>query len=1004
MVPSAEIRTLGPLQIVVDNEVLEIAGRRQRVILAMLALRPNTVVSVEQLIDAVWDTTPPPTARTQVQICVSALRRLFRSSGCPWRLRTRSDGYLLEAAEEQVDHLLFRRQLESARAHEKAGELDRAVRELRAALALWRGPALSGVMSDLVQRNAVRLDDSRMRANVERIRMELELGRHAEVCADLQLLVEEHPLHEELHGYLMLALYRCGRQAEALEAFRRARTILIEKVGVEPSSELRLLERAILNHDKTLDLPFSGVRTAEHAEPGTAETALIPGQLPAVLADFTGRESHLAGIQQWLGGEASARGNSGYQPTRVVVISGRCGVGKSSLAIRAAHALADDYPDGHLYANLRELAPEGSSARVIGRFLRALGVEGSAIPEDPDECAAAFRTRLVGKRLLVVLDDAVSEQQVLPLLPGCATCAVIVTSRTKLSALPGAHRVHVEELDDAQSVELLSRIVGEDRIEAERTGALRLARLCGGLPLALRIAGARLVAKPHWPVRKLVGRLSDEARRLDELTHGYLELRSPLALTYASLDPSAQRLFRLVSLVEMHEFPGWVAAALLDTELDVAEDVLERLVDENVLDVVEYPQERLVRYRMHDLIRIYARERLHATESAEDRDAAARRLLGAWLTRADQAHHAEYGGDYTVVRGDGQRWVAPGGELLALDGSPIAWWEGDRVALTAAVRQAAAIGADEVCWELALRSVTLFESRGCFDDWWETTTVALRVARKAGNTRGSAAMLYSLGTLHLFRQRLDEAERQFAEALALFERCGDSHGMGLVLRNAAHLDWLRGDTTAMLAKYEEALGRLREAGDLMGEAHVLCNLAKYRLSIEDHRGARELLDGAYGISVETGCVRGQAQALYRYAELHLRAGDLDEAEAALDSTLALVREVCDRIGEVHALYGLGMVYTKQQRRDRAEELLRRALSLAKLVGAEQLEEQIGYGLAELAFAGGDLSAVTRYRAAVGTRTPDPDRVRIGKTVAESDAAGADHGTVGQLGTRCRSGG
>lgn len=994
------MRVLGPLHIVVNGEVVEISGRRQRVIVSMLALSPNAVVSVDQLIDAVWDTAPPPTARTQIQICVSALRRLFRDANCPWRLRTHPHGYLLEISDECVDHQRFRRRVELARAREQAGDLDGAVAELRAALTLWRGSALGGVRSDFVRRTAVRLDDSRTHANVDRVRLELELGRHAEVCADLRLLVEEHPLHEELHGYLMLALYRCGRQAEALEAFRRARTMLVERVGVEPSSRLCTIERAILNQDKTLDVPSSTVRTVEQLDTVRDEAPLVPGQLPSGVADFTGRESYLAEITQWLTGTAVADRGRGVQPMRVVAISGRGGVGKSSLAIRAAHALAADYPDGHLYADLRDVAP-GDSAGVLGGFLRALGVAGGAIPDDPAERTAAFRTRLVGKRMLVVLDDAVDERQVLPLLPGSPTCAVIVTSRTKLSALPGAHRVHLDELDDEQSTELLSRIVGEDRVRAEREAALELSRLCAGLPLALRIAGARLVAKPHWSVRKLVGRLADETGRLDELSHGHLELRSNIALTYRNLSEAARRLFRLVPLVEAHEFPGWVAAALLDTDADGAEDVLEALVDEHVLDVIEYPSHRLVRYRMHDLIRIYARERLLETESTEERDRTVGRVLGAWLARADRAHREEYGGDCAVVHSGAERWRPPGAESVSDTGSA-AWWEGDRAALTATVRQAASVGADDACWDLALTSVTLYEARGYFDDWLKTSTIALDAVERAGNRRGRAAMKYSLGTLHLVQKRFDEAEACLGEALALFGECGDSHGVALVLSNAAQLDWARGRTSAMLEKYSRALRTFRRVGDRMSEASVLCGLAEYRLSVRDESGVRELLDDAYALSERARCPRGQAQALYHYAELHLGRGDLLRAGSALNRTLHLVREAGDRIGEVRALYGLGTVRTRQHRLVQAEALFENALSLARLVGEEQLEAQIRYGLAEVAFAKRDVVAATRHCAAARElfrRTDAPAwQTRSRRLLHELSTLGAAPAAARSLGT------
>ena len=947
-----ELRLLGPLELVSDSGPVDLGGARQRTVLSVLALNKNRVTPVERLVDAVWGAAPPTTARSQVQICISALRKLFGGVGATTAIQTRPPGYLLELSDTELDSACFTRMVAEARSQTVDGKLAQASGTLRGALALWRGAALTGIDSDVVRRDAVLLEDRRMAAEEERLRIDLELGRHEEISGELQVLVEAQPLREKLHGFLMLALYRSGRQAEALQAFRRARAVLVDEVGVEPGAELQELERAILNRDPAVGAPETTRHAPEPVRVAPSETLLtVPRHLPAGIADFTGRDAQIGVIKRLLSGEQDPFA------VRIVSIAGRGGVGKSSLAIRIAHELGDAYPDGHLYADLREPDDDDRTPELHARFLRALGVLGPAVPEDHRERAEMYRTRTAGKRLLVVLDDAAGEEQVLPLLPGSPSCAVIVTSRARLSGLPGAHRVDVDVFEVGHSLELLGRIIGAQRVSAEQQAAVELVDFCDGLPLALRIAGARLASRPHWRIEDLVRRLGDEARRLDELAHRGIELRSNIALTYQSLGARGQRLFRLIALVEAPDFPDWTAAALLDTDLPSASEVLESLVDAQVLDTVVYPGEHEVRYRFHDLIRVYARERLQDSETATDREAALARLLGAWLALAEQAHRQEYGGDYTVLHGSAHRWRPPGAAALV---NPLAWWETERRALLAAIRQAAAAGMSELCWDLALTSVTMFEAKGYFDEWQETSSLALGLAARTGNDRGRAAMLYSLGSLHLAQRRLDKADECFAEALELFSAQNDDHGRALVLRNAAFVDWLRRDFLATLEKYGEALELMRAAGDRIGEAHVLCNLARIRIDEGAESRATELLDEALAISRQAGCLRVEAQVLYRFTELYLRADKIDLARPVLHRVLRIVRQIGDRVGEAYALHGLGFVRYREGRLDNAEATLAHALTAAREAGELFVEAQIYFTLGEIAQAKGDDQAAQTH--------------------------------------------
>jgi tetratricopeptide (TPR) repeat protein len=672
----------------------------------------------------------------------------------------------------------------------------------------------------------------------------------------------------------------------------------------------------------------------------------MPRRLPASIADFTGRDEQLATIRRALSGDDE---HVRYG-TRIVAISGKGGVGKSTLAIRAAHELRDVYPDGHLYADLA--APPGADRvrGVLDRFLRALGVEGAAIPDDVEEKSDMYRSRLANRRFLVVLDGAASEDEVVPLLPAGAGCAVITTCRSPLSGLPGVELISIAPFDVGPSLQMLAKIIGPERLAAERDAAVELVEFCGHLPLAMRIAGARLASRPHWRLEILVSRLRNTARRLDELSYRGLELRSSIGLTYRILGEDAKALFRLFSLVSTPDFPGWTAAALMDSDTFDAEDMLEHLVESQLLDTVACPREH-PRYRFHDLIRVYAQERLQDEGSDDERHAAVVRLVGAWLAKAEDAHRKEYGGDYTILHGSGPRW-RPADDAGEIE-DPIAWLESERPSLVAAVRLAAAAGEDELCWDLALTSVTLFEVKSHFDDWRETAEVALAATERAGNRRGQAAMLYSLGALAMSQRRLAVAEERFAAALEIFRADGDAHGCALVLRNAAMVDRLRNRSTATFAKYDEALGLMRQVGDLAGEAGVLGSLAKMRIDEGATEHARELLDRALECTRRCGYLRGEAQVVIRFAELHLGENQVHEAHQALNRVLLIVRNVGDRIGEAHALYGMGVVRQRTGRLDNATSTLQHAHSLARQVGERLIEAQSLYALGEIAMARGN---------------------------------------------------
>lgn len=634
-------RLLGPLEVCYGGKQAIIRPGRQEIVLCVLLLNANRVVSIDRLIDAVWDTEPPATARTQVQICVSALRANLGRIGLPASIVTKSPGYLMQVADVELDAQMFAAHVAAADDAVRAGDPAKAAGRLESALALWRGPALAGLHSPVLQRIAVQFDERRLSATETRFDLELRLGRHRHLVDELSELVNAYPLRERPRALLMLALYRSGRQADALDVYRTGRALLIDQLGLEPGDELRALEAMIL-------------------------------------------------------------------------------------------------------AGGADLAPAD---------------EGPARAPETDV------------------------------------------------------------LNAEQALELLANVVGKGRIEAEPAAAQALFRLVGGLSLAMRIVAARLAARPHWSLAWMLERLSDERRRLDELTHGDLTVRASLAVTYDGLAPEARKLLRLLSLFDGASFPGWFAAALLDIDFYAAFDLLELLVDAQMLEIAGLDLGGGPRYRFHDLIRLFAREQLDSDESAEDRLAAVTRVTGGWLAIVDEAHRRIYGGDFTVLHGDAPRLPPPQSYMDGvLADDPFRWLDAEHANLCAAVELAAASGLAEASWDLACTLATAFEAQCLFDDWARTHERALTAVRAAGNRRGEAALLRSLGSLWRSRARPDEvADKYLLPALAMFAELGDRRGAALALRDLGLLDRGYLDGKRAYELFEQAEHRLGRVHAKLGQ-------------------------------------------------------------------------------------------------------------------------------------------------------------------------------------------
>ncbi|HET6856648.1 MAG TPA: BTAD domain-containing putative transcriptional regulator, partial [Streptomyces sp.] len=539
-----------------------VGGARQRTTLSLLLLSPDRTVSVDTLVHEVWNGSPPATARTQIAIVIAALRKTFKAVGAPDdTIVTTHPGYLLNTSGHSVDLVDFTELVARAELDAREQRLEDAAQHYTRALGLWRGPALVGVSGRTVEEAAGRLGEHRINAYDDATALQLALGRHNELVPELTVAVREHPLRERTRHHLMLAQYRAGRRAEAMESYRDARAQFIEDLGLEPGPELRELHDLILHDDPSLAPAAAVASVAQAAQP---QVAVVPSELPPDVPGFTGRGAELAALDGLI-----ASGSAQQVPT-VGLITGVAGVGKSGLALHWAHRAAEMFPDGRLFADLRGYDGRHeptSVGDVLSRFLRSLGVPGQQVPDGFDDRVSLYRSLLAERRVLIVLDDVRTFAQLRPLLPGSGTSCVLITSRDQLEQLvtwPQGARIHLGVLPPDAAVELVGRIAGEDRIGAARTDAARLVELCDRLPLALRIAAARLASKPHWSVRHLVDRLSDERRRLDELSQGESQVRAGFALSYRYLDADVARLYRRLGLLDLPDFTSWVGAALLD--------------------------------------------------------------------------------------------------------------------------------------------------------------------------------------------------------------------------------------------------------------------------------------------------------------------------------------------------------------------------------------------------------------------------------------------------------
>ena len=905
------IGLLGSLQVRVDGAAVAVPAARQRALLAVLAVRAGELVPTDELAETVWDGMPPNRAAATIRNYVKRLR--FRLGPAGKHIVTCRPGYRLEVAEDELDLRLFTRLCRDGGAAVRAGDWAAAFEGLGQALGLWRGTPFADAGCERLQREqAPPLTELRLQAAEWHAEVGLALGRHAELASELAGWCAAEPLRERFAVLRMLALYRSGRQADALAAYQQARRMLVNELGVEPGEELRRLHQQILARDPALAAPAE--RDAVPPDGRTASSAAAPGgepdvaralprQLPAAVARFAGRSGEL-GMLAGLA-EQAASGVGGT--VMISAIGGTAGVGKTALAVLFAHQVAGLFPDGQLYADLRGFSPSGDPvdpARVVRGFLGALGVAPQAIPADAEAQAALYRSVLAGKRVLVVLDNARDAAQARPLLPGgSAGCLVVVTSRSQLAglaAVEGARLLPLGLLAEQEARELLAGRLGAGRVEAEPAAAAELIRLCARLPLALAITAARAAACPEHPLEALAAELRAAGGPLDALDTGdpTASVRSVFSWSYQQLSPAAARLFRLLGIHPGPDITASAAASLVGVEPAQARHLLAELARAHL--VAEHAPGR---YAFHDLLRAYADEQARALDGDAARRAAVGRALDHYLHTAHAAA-VLVNPSHTSLR---IASPVPGvaSEHFVGQRQALAWFEAEHHVLLAAAALAAGTGFERHAWQLPLAIGDYLDAGGY---WHELAAVArngLDAATRLGEVGGQAAAHRVLAGAHAQLARYDLAHAHLADSLEQYRRLGDQAGEAIVHRTVAWVSDLQERYAETLGHCEQALVLFQAVGDQVEQARTLATIGWCHAHFGGHREAREFCQRALALLRERGHRLYEAGIWDNLGYVEHQSGDHVAAVACYERALAMFREFGDRYCQATVLAHLG---------------------------------------------------------------------------------------------------
>ncbi|MFF2520234.1 BTAD domain-containing putative transcriptional regulator [Streptomyces sp. NPDC058086] len=955
---------LGPVRAWVNGREAPLGPPQQRAVLTALLLQRGRPVGVAELVDALWGEEQPSDPVAIVRTYVSRLRRVLepdRVPGSPPQLVVSiADGYALCIDDSSLDLAVFEARLAEARGLLREGDPARASELLRSALVEWGGTPLSGVPGPLAETERSRLVELRLGAIEVRLSVDLVLGRHEDLVGELTSLRARHPLRERLSELLLLALYRCGRQAEALEMYRLTRRMLVEELGVDPGPALRELHSRVLTADPSLSLPGvvvaggggdgvdavdrdaacfgwvpdreTGVdsdvpsfdEVARHRE-GTGEDAITvqPSQLPAVLNVFTGRMAELAH------GEALL---SDKRRPAVVAISGMAGTGKTAFAVHWAHRIASCFPDGQLFVSLRGV-DSGSTAdpeAVIRHFLEALGMSSHEIPADPLAQAALYRSLLAERRMLIVLDDAQNSEQVRPLLPGTSSCFVIVTSRTRLQGLVvsnGARPLWLDLMSPDEARDMLTRRIGAARVAAEPQALDAIVELCGRLPLALAVVAARAAMHPCFPLSAIAEELTESQGSLDAFADGdpATDARAAFSWSYRALSPGAARLFRLLSLHLGPEISVPTAASLAAVPPRDARAFLADLARVHLLAEVAPG-----RFDFHDLLRCYAAELVREHDTEAERHRAEQRLLDHFLHTALGASTLLTPYRETVEPPEPLYGTTPE-QITDLQGA-MGWLQTERRMLCTTVVQASTGAFAGHAWRLASAMVPFLDRQGYWHDLLLTQQAALTAARRVSDGTGQAHAHQMLGFTFVRLQRTQEARPHLERALELFTFLGDPLGQARTHRILALQDLRAGGYEAACGRYQLAYALYERAGHLSGQASVLNELGWIHIMLGWFKQAVDYCARAITLHQKSGDLMGEAAAHDGLGYAHHCAGDYAAAINCYQRALVPGRRIGDRCLEASALGHMGEAQRALGNTEAARAAWQAAVSILETLG------------------------------------------------------------------------
>ncbi|WP_194244093.1 AfsR/SARP family transcriptional regulator [Nonomuraea phyllanthi] len=1001
---------LGPVHVTDAGRPVRLAAK-PRAVLSVLLLHPDAIVSRDRLIASVWDE-PPRSALANLQNYVSVLRR----AGI--EVERQGPGYRLRPEPDRLDLLAFDAAVRRARLESARGDLAKAHRLFARALSLWRGrPAEDVPLAGVVNARITELEERRESARLGWIDVRLRFGLYDELVGELTPLVETAPLSERLWHRLMVALHRAGRRAEALEAYRRARSVLVAELGVEPGQELRALHEAILN-DAPVEPPVlsgpippdgastgwsagcgeasaqgtaaGGASPAGERPPGVPRQAGAAAQaeterrerawqgvclLPADIADFVGRETE---TRDMIAALRRLPERGGTAPV-IVAVSGPPGVGKSTLAVHAAHLVRDHYPDGQLFVRLGGASPSPRDpADLLAELLRALGVDTAVMPASTEEQAAMYRARLADRAVLVVLDDAAGEAQVAPLIPGTPRSAVVVTCRGPLPTLPGAVALTLDVPPPEDARHLLAGVAGADRVESDPESAEAILRACGRLPLALRIAGARLVTRPAWPLAEFARRLTDTSACLNELHSGPLDVRTTFAMSYATLSAPAGRAFRLLGSVAADSVAAWAVGALAGTTAHDVDRALEELAAAGLITASDVDAAAQPRYRMHDLLRSFASE-LFAAEEDDERREALRRVAAEARDRVTGAAR-----ELPLAFAPPPPGVPARTPPSPWDG---AWLSAERGLLVAVVVAAARAGLVTASAGLAHALAPFLIVRGYHEDAVSMLDVAIGAAAAAGDDPNETRLRLVRADAEVDRRRAHTVAAEFRRLLERCERADDLHSSAYALLGVAST--LEDDLGSALTAATQAAGLFLVLGDTHGLLNAWSEVSAIQLYLGRYDDAAMICRRALPLAEGESMVH-RACFLRTLGIACFETGRIEEAVGHYHLSLDLSRELRWHDGERMALRRLAEAEGALGRFDRAARMLAECTEMFARAGDVRGEALSVYAMGEVCrWRGNERAALDHFTACDALLSPRSEHVWSARTreqIARSRAA------------------